>query len=68
MLIGSESRNLNKNCYLVPCFQLQALFLSYIYSGKSNFSFVNSLIQKTIYESPKNSSHLCLPGDGAFIL
>ncbi len=41
---------------------------SYIYSGKCNFFVVNSLIQKTNYESPKNSPGLCYPDDGAFIL
>ena len=41
---------------------------SYIYSGRCNFFFVDSLIQKAIYESPKNSPGLCYPDDGAFIL
>jgi hypothetical protein len=41
---------------------------SYIYSGKCNFFVVNSLIQKAIYESPKNSPGLCYPDNGAFIL
>lgn len=41
---------------------------SYIYSGTCNFFVVDSLKQKTIYESPKNSPGLCYPDYGAFIL